>query len=69
MKTIKHAIKLETILDEKHELGKRFIALPRKEKKQILDQMAKDLLVPVIQNRLDELNENGSHVILKLAEQ
>ncbi len=66
MKTIKHSIKLETILDEKHETSKQLLAMPVPLRTILLNQMVNDLVVPKLQPILDELNKNGSHAILKL---
>jgi hypothetical protein len=66
MKTIKHSIKLETVLDEKHEVGMRMLALPTALRNAMINQMVNDLLVPRIEPILEELNKNGSYAILKV---
>jgi len=68
MKTIKHSIKLETVLDENHEVSKRLLALPTTVRTAMLNQMVSDLVVPKLKPILDDLNKNGSHAILKVAE-
>ena len=66
MKTIKHSIKLETILDENHETSKRLLALPTPLRTTMLNQMVSDLVVPKLEPILEELNKNGSYAILKV---
>jgi hypothetical protein len=66
MKSIKHSIKLETVLDENSEVGMRLLALPTEIRNTMLNQMVNDLLVPQLQPILDKLNENGSYAILKV---
>jgi hypothetical protein len=66
MKTVKHSIKLETILDENSDVGAQLLALPAVTRKAMLDQMVNDLLVPQIEPILEELNKNGSYAILKV---
>jgi hypothetical protein len=66
MKTIKHSIKLETILDENHETSKRLLALPTPLRTTMLNQMVSDLVVPKLESILQELNKNGSYAILKV---
>jgi hypothetical protein len=69
MKTIKHSIKLETVLDEKHEVAMRMLALPTPLRNAMINQMVNDLLVPKIEPILEELNKNGSYAILKVRQQ
>jgi hypothetical protein len=66
MKTIKHSIKLETVLDENHETSKKLLALPTPLRTTLLNQMVSDLLVPKLESILEELNKNGSYIILKV---
>jgi hypothetical protein len=66
MKTIKHSIKLETVLDENHETSKRLLALPTPLRTTMLNQMVSDLVVPKLESILQELNKNGSYAILKV---
>jgi hypothetical protein len=66
MKTIKHSIKLETVLDENHETSKRLLALPTPLRTTMLNQMVSDLVVPKLEPILEELNKNGSYAILKV---
>jgi hypothetical protein len=66
MKSIKHSIKLETVLDENSEVGMRLLALPTEIRNTMLNEMVNDLLVPQLQPILDKLNKNGSYAILKV---
>lgn len=66
MKSIKHTIKLETVVDEKSVVGMQLLAISAAHRNAILNEMVNDLLAPRIQPILDELNENGSYATLKL---
>jgi hypothetical protein len=66
MKTIKHTLKLETVLDEKSAVGRQLLAMPVSKRNKIINEMVNDLLLPRLQPILDELNENGSYAILKV---
>ena len=66
MKSIKHSIKLETIVDENSEVGAKLLALPAVVRNAYLNQMVNDLLVPRIEPILEELNQHGSYAILKV---
>jgi hypothetical protein len=66
MKTIKHTLKLETVLDEKSAVGSQLLSMPVSKRNKIINEMVNDLLLPRLQPVLDELNENGSYAILKV---
>jgi len=66
MKSIKHTIKLETLLDENSDVGKQLLSLPATTRNAFLNQMVNDLLVPRIEPILEELNKHGSYAILKV---
>jgi hypothetical protein len=66
MKTIKHTLKLETVLDEKSVVGSQLLSMPVSKRNKIINEMVNDLLLPRLQPVLDELNENGSYAILKV---
>ena len=66
MKTIKHSIKLETVLDENHETSKKLLALPVPLRNKLLNQLTNDLLVPKLEPILNELNKYGSYAIMKV---
>jgi hypothetical protein len=66
MKSLKHKLLLETIVDEKSVVGMQLLDLPTSLRNTMLNQMVNDLLLPRLQPILDELNENGSYAILKV---
>jgi hypothetical protein len=68
MTKIEHSLKFVTEVDENHPIGMRLLALPEEMRIAMLEGMLKELLAPRIQPALDELNENGSYAILKVAE-
>ena len=68
MKTISHSLKFVTELDETHPVAMQLLALSQEMQVEMLESMLKQLLVPRIQPAIDELNENGSYAILKVAE-
>jgi hypothetical protein len=69
MVKIEHNLTFVTELDETHPIGIRLMSLPEEMRVAMLESMLKELLVPRIQPALDELNENGSYAILKVADQ
>jgi hypothetical protein len=68
MVKIEHSLKFVTEVDETHPIGIRLLSLPDEMQVVFLEGMLKELLAPRIQPALDELNENGSYAILKVAE-
>jgi hypothetical protein len=68
MTKIEHSLKFVTELDETHPIGMQLLALSEEMQIAMLEHMLKELLVPRIQPAIDELNENGSYAILKVAE-
>ena len=68
MVKIEHSLKFVTEVDETHPIGIRLLSLPDEMQIVMLESMLKQLLAPRIQPALDELNENGSYAILKVAE-
>ena len=67
MKKITHSLQFVTEIDENHPIGMQLLALSREMQKEMLEGMLKTLLVPAIQPVIDNLNENGSYAILKVA--
>ena len=65
---IKHALNFVTVLDETHPQAQRLLALTNEMQVAMLEGMLKDLLAPMIQPALDEINAGGSYAILKVAE-
>ena len=68
MVKIEHSLKFVTEVDETHPVGIRLLSLPDEMRITMLESMLKDLLAPRIQPALDEINENGTYAILKVAD-
>ena len=68
MKKVTHSLKFVTEFDETHPVAQQFLLLDEVSQIHMLESMLKDLLTPRIQPALDEINENGSYAILKVAE-
>jgi hypothetical protein len=68
MVKIEHNLKFVTEVDENHPVGMRLLALSEEMQITMLESMLKELLAPRIQPALDEINENGSYAILKVAD-
>ena len=67
MVLIEHSLRFVTELDETHPTAIRLLSLEKETQVQFLESMLKELLAPRIQPALDEINENGSYAILKVA--
>jgi hypothetical protein len=67
MVKIEHSLQFVTELDETHPISQQLLALPKIAQVAMLESMLKELLAPRIQPALDELNENNSYAILKVA--
>jgi hypothetical protein len=65
---IKHSLDFETVIAEDSEAFQTIQNMPEEYVKIIFEQMLKDLVAPRLAPILDELNENGSFAILRLAE-
>jgi hypothetical protein len=68
MVKIEHSLKFVTEVDETHPVGIRLLALEKEMQVTMLEGMLKEMLVPLIQPALDEVNEGGSYAILKVAD-
>jgi hypothetical protein len=68
MKKIYHSLQFVTELDETHPVAQRLLTLSEIDQVLMLEGMLKELLAPMIQPTLDELNERGTYAILKVAE-
>ena len=68
MVKIPHSLHFITEVDETHPVGAQLVALEESMRVIMLESMLKELLAPRIQPMIDELNENGSYAILKVAE-
>jgi hypothetical protein len=67
MVKIEHSLNFVTEFDETHPTAIRLLQLPEQMRIQLLESMLKDLLAPKLQPVIDELNENASYAILKVA--
>ena len=65
---IKHSLHFVTVVDETHPVGIQLLKLSESMQIVMLESMLKELLAPRIQSAIDELNENGSYAILKVAD-
>ena len=65
---ITHSLEFETVIAEDSEAFQTIQNMPEEYVKIIFEQMLKDLVAPRLAPILDELNENGSFAILRLAE-
>ena len=68
MVKIPHSLNFVTEVDETHPIGMQLLALSQEMQKKMLEGMLKELLAPAIQPVIDNLNENGSYAILKVAD-
>lgn len=68
MVKVEHSLKFVTEIDETHPVGMQILALESTMRKTMLEGLLKEVLAPRIQPALDEINENGSYAILKVAE-
>ena len=67
MIAIEHSLKFVTEFDETNPISQQVLALPYEMRTQMLEGLLKDLLAPMIQPAIDEINANGSFAILKVA--
>jgi hypothetical protein len=67
MVNIEHSLKFITEVDETHPIGMQLLALEKEMQVAMLEGMLKELLVPAITPVIENLNENGSYAILKVA--
>ena len=67
MKQIEHSLKFITEVDETHPVGMQLLALSEEMQRVMLEGMLKELLAPMIQPAIDEINAGGSYAILKVA--
>ena len=65
---VPHSLHFVTEVDETHPVGISLLALPELMRTQMLEEMLKELLAPMIQPHLDEINERGTYAILKVAD-
>jgi hypothetical protein len=65
---IEHNLKFVTEFKEGHPVTAQVMALDENTRIMMLESMLKDLVGSRLQPILDEINENGSYAILKVAE-
>ena len=65
---IKHSLHFVTVVDETHPVGMQLVKLEESMRKNLLESMLKELLAPMIQPAIDEINAGGSYAILKVAD-
>ena len=65
---IKHSLHFVTVVDETHPVGMQLVRLEESMRKILLESMLKELLAPMIQPAIDEINAGGSYAILKVAD-
>jgi len=68
MVKIPHTLKFETELDETHPVSQRLLSLSLEDQVEMLEGMLKALVAPRLTEILNELNENNSYALLKVAE-
>jgi hypothetical protein len=68
MKTITHSLQFITELDETNPTAIRLLSLPDEMQIVMLEGLLKEVLAPMIQPALDELNAGNSFATLKVAE-
>ena len=67
MVLIEHNLRFVTELDETHPVAIRLLNLEKSVQVEMLESMLKEMLVPMIQPAIDEINEGGSYAILRVA--
>ncbi len=67
MKTITHSLQFVTELDETNPTAIRLLSLPDEMQIVMLEGLLKEVLAPMIQPVLDEVNQGNSWATLKVA--
>ena len=67
MTTIEHVLRFVTEVDETNPTGARLLSLDKADQIAMLESMLKEMVAPMIQDTLDEINAGGSWAILKVA--
>lgn len=67
MQKVEHTLKFITEVDETNPTGARLMALDEYARIAMLEGALRELVAPVIAERLAELNDGGSWAIVKLA--
>ena len=67
MTQVEHSLKFVTEFDETHPIAQRFLQLDEQSQIAMLEGMLKELILPAIQPKIDEINAGGTYAILKVA--
>ena len=65
---VEHALKFVTEFDVTHPVAKQFLRLDEISQIHLLESMLKDLLIPALKPKLEEINARGTYAILKVAD-
>lgn len=68
MITFEHNLKFVTEMKEDHPHTIQLLNMTEEMRTLMLESLLKELLVPMIQPAIDEINAGGSYAILKVAE-
>ena len=68
MVLIQHSLKFVTELDETHPTAITLLNLEKEMQVEMLESMLKEMVAPLLQPALDEINAGGSWAILKVAD-
>jgi hypothetical protein len=68
MVLIEHNLRFVTEFDETHPTAIRLLNLEKEMQVKMLEGLLKEVLAPMIQPALDEINAGGSYAILKVAD-
>jgi hypothetical protein len=67
MTKVEHVLRFVTEVDETNPTGARLLALDKADQIAMLEGMLKEMVAPMLQPTLDEINAGGSWAILKVA--
>lgn len=67
MKIVKHSLNFITELDETNPTAQRLLSMPEPMQIAFLESMLKEMVAPMIQPVIEEINAGGSWAILKVA--
>jgi hypothetical protein len=65
---VKHSLEFETVIAEDSEAYQTILNMPEAIVKEMFESMLKELVAPRLEPILEQLNENGTFAILRLAE-
>jgi hypothetical protein len=64
---VEHSLKFVTEFDETHPIAQRFFMQDKLTQIALLESTLKEVMTPLIQPLLDEINAGGSYAIIKVA--